>query len=201
MFGWFKKSRSASIEDTIASLAEAGFRCKSTVAQQSVINEVAGSKESFAKSTEGILCIMGDKQLDPETFEPMPWLSDDVWHFDYEAIEDHGAYKPIVENCMRISGESLKLNDVGDYVDIEGQQAWIEFMRGGHKQRIELEVDNDWADPRLFVMLNGILEEDGSEKRFAQHDLGQDCLIICRTASGIAKANKLFGLKFHQVEG
>jgi len=57
---------------------------------------------------EMLFAVMGDEQLDPKMFEVLEPLSDDVWHFDTEAIEDHGAYVRFVENCRRLQPEQIK---------------------------------------------------------------------------------------------
>ena len=193
--------KSKDTEVIIGLIEAAGIRFKSDAARQAVLLEVPDYVKSGANIAEALLCAMGDEQLDEETFEQKPWLSDDVWHFDYEAIEDHGAYKSIVENCVRISGATIQIDDIADYVDIEEGKAWVEFSHLGKRKKHHLRVDDDWADPKLFGMLNSILDLDGSPRRFAQHDLGQDCLIICRSASEISDLNKTAGLKFRQLEG
>lgn len=201
MFGWFKKQPGQSVGDIVGKFEKAGIRFTSADARDTALRGVVDYEEMGANTAESILCAIGDEQMDEDTFEQLPWLSNDAWHFDYEAIEDHGAYKSIVENCVRISGAALEITDLSDFVDIEDGQAWVEFTHRGNPMKLNLTVDDDWADPKLFVMLNGILKSDGSDRRFAQHDLGQDCLIVCRTASEISELNKLAGLKFRQLEG
>jgi hypothetical protein len=45
---------------------------------------------------ELLLVALGGEKFDPSTFESQGFHSNDVWHFDSEAIEDHGSYVRIV---------------------------------------------------------------------------------------------------------
>ena len=201
MFSIFGKSRARKLTDLLMDIESAGVMCSSEAARKQVLSEVEAQTGGQGAPAEAILCAMGDEQYDAKAHQVLPWLSEDVWHFDYEAIEDHGHYKSIVQKCVGLSGGELDINGIADFVDIENDVAWVEFTHRGMATKIELAVDNDWADPQLFARLNVVLAGNGSKRVFAQHDLGQDCLIVCRTASEISTLNKIPGLAFHIIEG
>ncbi|WP_436440810.1 hypothetical protein, partial [Enterococcus faecium] len=73
----------------------------------------------------------------------------------------------------------LSLNEIEDYVDVEEGVAWVEMKRAGRTERIELTVNNDWTDPKIFLEMQERLKTTGSSRRFAMQSLGQDCLIVC----------------------
>ena len=148
---------------------------------------------------ELLLAVMGDEQFDPKTFEVLNPLSDDVWHFDTEAIEDHGAYVRIVENCSRLTGGDLKFEGVRDYVDVEKEIAWVEVSTNGRSDRIDLKIDNDWVDPKIFAKLQDWLDQAGSGRRFAVQGLGQDVLLICKQPEQIRMINRASGLRFDDL--
>ena len=123
--------------------------------------------------------------------------ADDVWHFDVEAIEDHGSYVQIVENCCRLTGGDLTFDDVRDFVDVEQQIAWVEVSAKGRTERVDLKVDNDWVDPKIFAKLAEWLESGlAPRRRFAMHGLGQDLLLICKPPEDIKQINRATGLRF-----
>ncbi|MBK7933644.1 MAG: hypothetical protein IPK01_09120 [Acidobacteria bacterium] len=64
-----------------------------------------------------------------QTIEREPWtpLTDRVWHFDMEAIEDHGAYVDIMKNLERITRGELKFSNLKDYVDVENKRHGSHF--------------------------------------------------------------------------
>jgi len=145
---------------------------------------------------EILLAVMGDEQFDPKTFAVLEPLTDDVWHFDTEAIEDHGAYVRIVECCRRLAGGDLKFDDVRDYVDVEEETAWVEVSHDGRTERVDLKVKNDWVDANIFAKLQDWLEQSGSRRCFAAQGLGQDLLLICKPPDQVKAINRATGLRF-----
>src|SRR5260221_470621 len=44
-------------------------------------------------------------------------ISDDIWNFDAECIEDHGAYVDVVSRFVTLAKGALPLTGIADYVD------------------------------------------------------------------------------------
>jgi hypothetical protein len=199
VLGLFKKKQSP--EEALASLRDLGFSVNSETALSSVVEEVSGAKGSRISLFEIALAAMGDEQYHLESDEMLPWLSDDVWHFDYEAIEDKGSYVSIVKNCARLARGDLQVSELRDHIDTEGEFARVSFRLDGKKFVYNLRLNNDWADPLLFSLLNSNLKGRGCDKRFFQHDLGQDCLIVCKSQTEVDKINGAAGLRFAESKG
>jgi hypothetical protein len=194
MFGLGKKK---TVEVMLAELAAVGIELRPGLS----VDQLAASytRADIEKGgVELLLAMMGDEQFDPKTFEVLNPLSDDVWHFDVEAIEDHGAYVRIVENCRRLTGGDLKFEGVRDYVDVEQEIAWVELSTNGRSKHVDLKVDNDWVDPNIFAKLQDWLDEAGSSRRFAMQGLGQDLLLICKQPDQIRTINRATGLRFKE---
>jgi hypothetical protein len=149
---------------------------------------------------EMLLVAMGDDPYDYEAGKPLDPYSDDVWHFDVEFIEDHGAYKTIVDRLSRMTGGDLAFDQVADYVDVEGEVAWVELSQGGKTERVELTVDNDWTDGKIFTEMQRRLCAKGSQRRFAEQSLGQDCLFVCQTPEKLKALNRVTGLRFRVLK-
>jgi hypothetical protein len=66
----------------------------------------------------------------------------------------------------------------------------------GRSERVDLKIDNDWVDPKIFAKLQDWLEETGSGRRFAVQGLGQDILLICKQSEQIRMINRATGLRF-----
>jgi hypothetical protein len=195
MFRFFRKKTKAP-EDLIFELAGMGFNLNSPEAKTRLLAELRDADTEDSSTLASVLALMADEQYDPDSDTILPWLSDDAWHFDFEAIEDHGAYKLIVENCVRISRGKFSVSNLVDFVDIENEVANVSFKYLGEARKIELEVDNDWADPMLFVKLNSLLDETDHDRRFCKHDLGQDCLLAFKSPEEIRKINSSKALRF-----
>jgi len=107
--------------------------------------------------------------------EPYSAIVNSLWMCDYERIEDHGAYKEIVERLELMSGAALGLTDITDYVDLEEASAWVAFSFQGERIRWDAEVDNDWLDPYIIVKYDQLLKKANVGKRiYSNHtDYGQ----------------------------
>src|SRR5215510_11358547 len=111
MFGFGKKK---TVESLLAGARSVGIGLRPGVNPESLFAE--WSKEQIQEGGfEMLFVALGGEQFEPKTFNTLGFLSDDVWHFDSEAIEDHGSYTRIVENCCRISGGDLKFSGIADY--------------------------------------------------------------------------------------
>jgi hypothetical protein len=195
LFGLGKKK---TVEVMLAELAAVGIELRPGISAEELIAHYTRTKVE-KNGFELLLIAMGDEQIDPKTFTVVDPLSDDVWHFDVEAIEDHGSYIRIVENCRRLAGGDLKVEGVRDYVDVESKIAWIELSIDGQSQRVDLKVDNDWVDSKIFDKLQEWLDETGSGRRYAAQGLGQDLLLICKQPEQIKMINRATGLRFKDL--
>ena len=63
--------------------------------------------------------------------EPWTELTDRVWDFDTESIEDNGDYVEIMKNLGRITRGELKFESLKDFVDVENKKAWVSFILHG----------------------------------------------------------------------
>jgi len=111
-------------------------------------------------------------------------LSDQLWHFDAECIEDRGAYVAIAARFATLAGGALPLQEISDEVDIEAGRARLSFRLDGARHEWDAEVNEDWADPSILSRFARLLRQRSAAagKRFTYLDLGgQDCLIGCAT--------------------
>lgn len=128
------------------------------------------------------------------TQEEPPWTprSMNLWHFDTECIEDHGAYIDITNRIVELAGGSLPLTDVEDYVDIEAGKAWLSFKLDGETTKIDCVVDDDWVDSNVFGHFIHLLAAKDPSKIYFYYDLGgQDCIIGCLDRENYVKLQKI----------
>jgi hypothetical protein len=189
LFSFLKKK---SVETMLEEAAEVGIALRPGVESQRL-----WARSSKAQIESGgfliFLCYMGDEDY-PAGVEP---LSDDIWHFDVEAINDHGDYTYIVENCCRLTGGDLKFERVTDHVDVANEIAFVEVTSNDHVERVDLKVDNDWVDEKILRFLIDRLAATGSKRQFAGHTPGQDMLLICKTPDEIRAISRATGLRFN----
>lgn len=169
--------RATSLENKLDALKGCGLQLASPFTKDDLLK--SGRREDYEKDGfDRVLVGLG------MTEEQEPWRnhSVNVWHFDTEAIEDHGDYKKIAERMIEMSQGSLSLENIEDHVDIEKGQAWLSFTFKGRPFKIDCAVKDDWVDPAIFTRFVELLNQSDPSKIYIYYDLGgQDCIIGCVT--------------------
>jgi hypothetical protein len=197
LFGFLKKKAvgTKSVETMLGEAAAVGIALRPGTAPERLWAEFS-RQQIESGGFEMLLVVMGSEQYDRAARVTLDPPSDDVWHFDSEAIEDHGSYKRIAENCCRLTGGDLRFERVTDYVDIENEIAFVEITADGRTDHVDFRINNDWVDPKVFELLQDRLVATGSSRRFAMQGLGQDMLLICKAPEEIKAINRVTGLRF-----
>jgi hypothetical protein len=189
------RGKGQSIEQMLDALSRLGVR----LAPKRKIDDLTSewAREQIERDGyEMMLVALGGDLIHPETFDTIGFLSEDVWHFDSECIEDTGDYVRIVERAMLLAGGALQMTAITDTIEIEDGLASVEWRVGGRLQRFDLKVDADWADPKIFTLLDNELVAANAAARFHAASLGQDAIIICCTESRRQALSELTGLDF-----
>ncbi len=181
-----------SFEEQLQNLTDCGIKLRSQFSSDVLFEE--WSKEDFEDEPYEMLLLSlgGDKEIGTSQWTS---LSNNVWHFDTECIEDHGAYIAIAERMRDLADGDLPLQKITDYVDVEEEIAWLEFELDGEKYHWDLKVEDDWVDTEIFGMFIELSEKRGSDKKYTYFDTGgQDCLIGCCTSEKLEKLRVVTGL-------
>jgi hypothetical protein len=129
--------------------------------------------------------------------EEEPWtpLTNKVWHFDTEAIENSGDYVSIMKNLKRISGDQLNFENIKDDIDIENGKASISFDFQGEHFDWEMEVNDDWVDPGLFTKVSKLANKYITNGSLTYFDTGgQDVVLGWATEQELKQLKKNTGL-------
>jgi hypothetical protein len=161
-----------SVASAVKQLAAVGIRMRPGITPDGLLNSLGGNMESPVDWTL-LLCALGS-QAESGDFE---WVSDDIWHFDTECIEDHGAYVEVVGRFIALAKGALPMTQLRDHVDVLEGKAWLEFTLDDKTQHWDLVVDEDWVDPELYSRIQQLVVPRGAGRRFIIVALGQDCLI------------------------
>src|SRR3954468_125362 len=180
-----------SLVTALEQVAGAGVRVRSGISRGDLLYSLGGTAESTVDWVQ-LLCVLGS-EVERGNGER---ISDDIWHFDAECIEDRGDYQRVVTRFVILAKGALPLTDIRDYVDVEDGEAWIEFKLEGKKIRWDLKVSDDWVDPDLYSNLQGLVVPRAAGKRFFIAALGQDSLISFGDEQMKEALSNLSGLKF-----
>jgi len=189
--GKSKASASASVSESLQTLANIGIRARPGISNEDLLYSLGGSMDSKVEMLN-LLCTLGG-EVERGDFVR---ISDDVWHFDAECIEDHGAYVSVVNRFVILAKGALPLTNIRDYVDVEEGKAWVEFELDGKTIHWDLEVNDDWIDPELYSRIQVLVTPRGAGKRFFLVALSQDSLISFGDEGMKMKLSVLAGLDF-----
>jgi hypothetical protein len=181
-----------SFEAQLAALESLGIRLRDGITADDVLE--SWNRSDYEKEPYRLLLVAMGSDLERE---PYPRISDDVWHFDTECIEDDGAYVEIARRVDGLSGGRLAITRAEDGVDIEGESAWLTVESGGSTHRWDLAVNDDWVDPEVFLHLEELLDETHPRQRLIVLELGgQDCVLLVGDEHRLAELRRVTGLPF-----
>ena len=156
-----------------------------------------GGEEKFIKEPYELLYFTLGQQTERDPWEP---LTNRCWHFDAEAIEDHGSYVKIIENLGRISRGEMNFENIEDYVDIEEEKAWVSFDLNKDHYKYDLKISDDWVDPDLFSHIIELTTKYATSGKYTYYPGGQDCVIGFETPESLAEIRKATGLNILWLE-
>jgi hypothetical protein len=105
-------------------------------------------------------------------------LSDRVWHFDTECIEDPQAYADIAYRMSALTFPDLPLSDVVSDLNFEKGVAWLEFKCSGVDYHWDLRIEEDWVDVQVFDRFCHLLNELGRLRALATCEAAQGTLFV-----------------------
>ena len=191
-----EKGRKVPLEIQLQHLSDLGISLNDCVCIDDILEQMDRNEIESAPYT-GLLVALGSEV--PVSENEWTPLSNNIWYFDTECIEDNGIYVQIMQRLMKMTQGKLKIINLKDYVDVEKEEAWIEFELEKETVRWDLEVDNDWFDANLLCKLNLLLKDMSSDKMYAVAVLDQTCLIGFFEEKQVKQLNDITGLKFETV--
>lgn len=129
--------------------------------------------------------------------------SAEVFWFDFEAWDISEDYVWILEGMRELSAGSI-LDDVGNIREDTENVDWekgtgtitISLEWKGQEHFWEMDVENDWIDPDVLGIYNGLLKKEGASERFyVTGDDGQGALVFYGTKEWAAAFENATGLE------
>lgn len=172
-------------------LAALGIRRRDGISDDDLLLSLGGKMESPV-DLPLLLCVLGG-DVERGKFGR---ISDDIWHLDAECIVEDGDYVRVLERFVILAKGHLPLTDLRDHVDIENDEAWVEFKLDGQPVHWDLEVSDDWVAPELYTRLQELVVARAGGKKFFIVALGQDSLVCFGDAAMKESLSQLSGLEF-----
>jgi hypothetical protein len=118
-------------------------------------------------------------------------LSQRVWDFDTECVYGPGAYVKIVDHLVRLADAASRVTEIADDLKRGAKSGSLEYVLDGTRRRIEVRIDDDWADLSAVRRVMADLESGG--RRFYARDNGQAMVLVYVDEASAARLAQLCG--------
>jgi hypothetical protein len=130
--------------------------------------------------------------------EREPWgryFSNVACNLDMECIGDPGSYAAIIEALARLTERVGVITDVEDTVSVGDESGVLKYTVAGQRRILDVEVDNDWADPAVVTQILSDIESQTPDRYFYAVNNGQASIWYLITNQQ-AQALESFGVQF-----
>ncbi|AIQ14299.1 hypothetical protein [Paenibacillus durus] len=192
MFGLFKKKR-ITLEDQINTLNELGISLETNISIDYLFEHF--DREEYEQDPYYTLLIVMGGEFGNEKDE-LVIVSNDVWHFDMECVEDEDIYAELANKMIILAKGKLPLQNIKSMVDHDHEVAWFSFELYNKEYNWELQYNYDWFDIGFVEKFSDLCSELQLEERYIFLNLEQDCIISFCTLDQYNQLNKLMKYKF-----
>lgn len=140
-----------------------------------------------------VLFSMGGEREVENVWEP---LSEDVYSFDTECIEDEDSYKYVLEQLIAITKGELCISSIDSTVNHEDCTASLSFIHNKVNYKWNLKYNDDWFDCAVITKINTLLKGINSTKYFFVCVLDQSLIVLFTTKSIIEQLNRIVSIPF-----
>lgn len=145
------------LEDQIEKLGELGLPLNDGIKVSDFL--LSWSREEYENIPFDLVLSMYGNEIEEEPSGR--FFCDRAWNFDHECIEANGDYIAIVRQFHRITGREKELDQLSDRVNWETKQASLQYTIEGVRRDFEIEMNDDWVDPKIAQIVIDDFRGDG----------------------------------------
>ncbi|MBP2000296.1 hypothetical protein J2Z69_001315 [Paenibacillus shirakamiensis] len=171
MFRWLRAKRRPSLACQYKDLASIGI----TLKEKFELSQITMLPSIEYKKLPYLLLLMdlgGEFVLENNSFE---YLSQDIWYFDQECIDDPNDYISIVERIVDLTKNDLEMQQLHIYE--EQGKVWMTLNVNSKAYRYDFYMNDDWVDLGVFRFFSDILKVEGSHRWFFYSDIDPHLLV------------------------
>ena len=157
------------------------------------ICDICGKEEVETDPYNLILYELGGERENGDVWES---LSDDMYTFDTECVEDDDIYEIILERLSALSKGIFSIGNTHSAVDHDNQSASVSFTYNGTDYQWELRYKDDWFDYDVINKINGLIENNRLSKFFYTSYLAQALCVIFTSEDTVRELNRLVRVPF-----
>ena len=176
------------LETQLKTLAELGLSLNAGITIEDLLYSF--KREAYEQKPFDLLLFMMGGEVERE-----PWgrpICSRMWNFDTECINGTGDYVRIAKRLCAVANQPNRLRDMQDFVDLDTEQAWLQYTVDGKQRHWTLEVNNDWADTITISYLMDDIER-GDRCRFYAMDNGQAMILFYLDEAAANELSRLSG--------
>ena len=178
---------SMTLEEQLFALYELGLKLNDGVTVDDLLYSF--DREDYENEPFDLILFVLGIQVEREPWGR--WVSSCAWNFDMECIVETGDYVRIVQRLADIAGQSSRITNIEDYVDLDSVKAWLKYSVDGQPRNYAVTVNNDWADPETVARIMSDIERGGC--RFYAKNNGQASIWYYLDSGTAMKLNALAG--------
>lgn len=183
------------IQNKLDILAGMGIRAKDEDFIEWLLEDWGKDRDESDLFTEVLYSLFGEREVNG-IWTP---LSDDVYWFDEECIEDDSDYECIIKRLSEITKGELSLRNIKAAIDHDNRAVSLSFEHNKVKYDWNPCYRYDWFDENIITKMNGLLQEQGSNKFFYNSATEQCANIIFSDEDTIRELNKMVSQPFELV--
>ena len=123
-------------------------------------------------------------------------LSDDVYSFDMECVEDDDIYAIILMHLAAMSKGGFEISNTISIVDHDNCEASVSFIHNKTKCNWKLSYNGDWFDCEVVNKVNQLLQESNSSKFYYTCSPDQSLIVLFTSPEIAEQLNGIVSLPF-----
>lgn len=198
MFKFLKRTKivAPALEEQVHKLRELGFTFNGNETNELIdLLLEQFERENYEKDPYFLLLTIAGAELCDSNMQVIR-MSNDVWNFDMECIEEEDAYMQLLNHFIDLAKGELPVEDIKSYVNFDREEAFVSFHLDGNVYQWQLLFENDWTDINLFKKLGNLAMKRNKGKQYIYFNDGQSLTLMYCDMQVWHKINELSEKKF-----
>lgn len=181
-----------SLETQLEKLASLGIYPKDEDFMEWISDEWGRDSVEYDPYNLLLFSLGGEREVD-NTWKP---LSEEVYSFDTECVEDDDSYQIVLERLVALTKGEVEISDISSMVNHEDGTSSLSFRYKDNNYQWDLDYEDDWFDHAVISKINGLLKETNSTKYFYACSPDQTLTVIYAARSIVDELNNIVSSRF-----
>jgi hypothetical protein len=143
-----------------------------------------------------LLTALGGAYGQPPNFN----MSDNIWMFEIECIEEPHAYADIAYHMDALTAPHLNLTNIRSDVDFQKGTAWLNFTCQEVEYHWDLTVEDNWADLKVIDQFCHLLQKVNPTQALAIFERDQTHFFVYTDKPNLERIAQATGLSWKWLE-